>query len=245
MILALLIMFIIVLVFVSKNVVISSRISVLANNNAIKKPLIDKNEYKVIRLENNLDALLISDKSTSKCGASITVNSGSFSDEKSYYGMAHLTEHLIFLGSKNFSSSSKNNISLENYTQSHFGSTNAYTQMDYTTYYFELNCNGFSTALDIFSDMFANPLLSEEYMDKEINAVNSENDKNLNNDGWKLLQLLKSLSSKDKDNKFNAFSTGNSKSLRVLDKSSLNKIIRQYVNDNYVPENMRLVLYCK
>ena len=80
-------------------------------------------------------------------------------------------------------------------------------------------------------------------MDKEINAVNSENDKNLNNDNWRQHQLISTLA--NKDSPLSLFSTGNNQSLRKLDNSILNMKLKEYFNRYYVPSNMKLVLLCK
>ena len=75
----------------------------------------------------------------------------------------------------------------------YFGSTNAFTEDEHTTFYFEVGNGGFESAMKIFSRMFAEPLFEGSLMQKEISAVNSENEKNLNNDNWRQNQVLKTL----------------------------------------------------
>ena len=193
----------------------------------------------MIKLENELEVLLISDPLTSKCAASINVGVGSFSDHINTQGLAHLTEHLIFLGSKEFPTAGE----LDSHLQSHSGYTNAFTDSENTAYYFEVNPSGYERALEIFSSMFDSPLLDEKHMDKEINAVNSENNKNLNSDTWRQHQLINSLA--NSDSPLSLFSTGNNQTLRQLDTQLLNKKIKEYFNRYYVPFNMKLVLLCK
>lgn len=209
---------------------------VIKYNKNIIKPLIDNSEYKIIRLENNLDVLLISDPTASKSAGAMSINTGSFTDEEDSQGLAHLTEHLIFLGSEKYQQPGL----FEKHLEKHYGYSNAYTAPDLTTYYFEINSEGFSHAADIFSNMFNSPLFSLEYMDKEINAVNSENNKNFNNDLWRQHQLIKSLS--NKESVFNTFATGNNISLKELDSSLLNKRVKSYFKKYYVPQNMKLTL---
>lgn len=66
----------------------------------LEKPLLDKRDYRVIKLPNQLEALLIHDPETDKASAAMDVNVGSFSDEEEMPGMAHAVEHLLFMGTK-------------------------------------------------------------------------------------------------------------------------------------------------
>lgn len=66
----------------------------------LEKPLLDNRIYKVIRLPNKLEALLIHDPDTDKASAALDVNAGAFSDAEDMPGMAHAVEHLLFMGTK-------------------------------------------------------------------------------------------------------------------------------------------------
>lgn len=215
------------------------RVIVLKQDFQIKKPLSDKAVYRILKLENKMEVLLISDSETSKCAASLNIGVGSFSDEITTQGLAHLTEHLIFLGSREYPDPA----AFESHLQSHAGMSNAFTDKENTAYYFDVNPLGFEKALSIFSSMLAHPLFDEQHMDKEINAVSSENDKNFNNDSWRQNQLLCSLG--NPKSPFALFSTGNNQSLRQLDMQVLNQKVKDYYFKYYIPSNMRLVLLCK
>jgi len=88
------------------------------------KPLVDDRKYRAIRLTNNLEALLISDISTSRCSSSLSVGVGSFQNDDDIPGLAHFTEHMIFLGSKSYQRPGE----FEEYLSDYFGITNAYTE---------------------------------------------------------------------------------------------------------------------
>ena len=66
----------------------------------LEKPDLDDRSYRVIRLSNKLEALLVHDPDTDKASASLNVNVGNFSDDDSMPGMAHAVEHLLFMGTK-------------------------------------------------------------------------------------------------------------------------------------------------
>lgn len=60
--------------------------------------------------------------------------------------------------------------------------------------------------LSRFAQFFLEPLFTASATEREINAVDSENDKNLQSDCWRFHQLEKSLSKLEHD--YNKFGTG-------------------------------------
>ncbi len=90
--------------------------------------------------------------------------------------------------------------------------------------------------------MFKEPMFNSSLMDKEINAVNSEHEKNYNSDLWRKRQILRSLS-KD-GHKYGSFSTGNNETLRVLDGELMNKLLKEFYEKYYKSNNMKLTILC-
>lgn len=72
-------------------------------DNTMEKPLLDDRTYRVVRLTNQLEVLLIHDPDTDKASAALDVNVGSFSDADDMPGMAHAVEHLLFMGTEKVS----------------------------------------------------------------------------------------------------------------------------------------------
>lgn len=64
----------------------------------LEKPDLDDRSYRVVRLPNKLEALLVHDPDTDKASAAVNVNVGNFSDDDDMPGMAHAVEHLLFMG---------------------------------------------------------------------------------------------------------------------------------------------------
>ncbi len=60
----------------------------------LEAPSLDDRSYRVIRLPNQLEALIVHDPKTDKASAAMDVNVGSFSDEDDMPGMAHAVEHV-------------------------------------------------------------------------------------------------------------------------------------------------------
>jgi insulysin len=61
---------------------------------SLEAPSLDDRSYRVIRLQNELEALLVHDAETDKASASLDVNVGSFSDDDDMPGLAHAVEHV-------------------------------------------------------------------------------------------------------------------------------------------------------
>jgi insulysin len=69
----------------------------------METPLLDDRSYRVIRLPNKLEALLVHDPETDKASAALDVNVGNFNDREDMPGMAHAVEHLLFMGTEKVS----------------------------------------------------------------------------------------------------------------------------------------------
>jgi insulysin len=171
---------------------------------------------RLVILANGLEVLLISDLTTDKAAAAMSVNVGHLSDPEDIPGLAHFCEHLLFMGSKKvratgFSLRSLSASSTEmcrcsidqypaenDYTEfltQHSGSHNAYTSMDQTSYHFDIQPAALSTALDRFAQFFISPSFHPSRIEREASAVHSEYSNNLQSDMRRFFQLNKSLSS--------------------------------------------------
>ncbi|KAA8642913.1 hypothetical protein EYZ11_009044 [Aspergillus tanneri] len=208
----------------------------------LEKPELDDRSYRIVRLPNRLEALLVHDPDTDKASAALNVNAGNFSDPDDLPGIGHALEHMLFMGTEKYPKENAYN----QYLASHSGSSNAYTAATETNYFFEVSAtsagtdgshdynstpNGSSNgtpattetgsstgpsplygALDRFAQFFVSPLFLESTLDRELRAVDSENKKNLQSDLWRLMQLNKSLS--NPAHPYHHFSTGNLQTLK-------------------------------
>ncbi|CAG8728396.1 1021_t:CDS:2, partial [Acaulospora morrowiae] len=57
----------------------------------------DKRSYRLIRLANELEALLVHDSETDKSCAALDIHVGHLSDPNNLQGLAHFCEHLLFM----------------------------------------------------------------------------------------------------------------------------------------------------
>jgi len=207
---------------------------------AIKQPKSDYKKYRTIYLKNGLQAVVISDPLTTTSGASLSVRVGATSDPAILQGLAHFCEHMLFLGSQKypngddyFKAITENN-----------GHFNAYTDREVTNYFFDIHYFSFETALDIFSRFFIDPLFLEEKINKEVNSVNSEYEKNLIIDSRKRSQVYAFIA--DQKDPYNRFTTGNIETLiKSAEKNGLNlrEELIKFHKKYYTSEKMKLVIY--
>lgn len=211
-----------------------SKIIESENNNSTIVPPADYHKYKSITLKNGLEVLLISNPITKFSSASLSVAVGSQYDPPFLPGLAHFCEHMLFLGSNKYPSSLEY---FQTVTQNS-GHFNAYTDRNITNFFFDVHTSSFNKVLSRFSRFFIDPLLSKEYLEKEVNSVNSEFEKNLILDKRKISQIFNSLTNKEID--FNKFSTGNKETLFYFNHSNINyEIFDEDINNQneYYEEN--------
>ena len=202
---------------------------------------LDKREYRHITLPNSLQCLLVSDPATEKCSACCDVAVGSMSDPGDVQGLAHFLEHMLFMGTAKYPVENEYSAFLN----AHGGYSNAYTAEEHTVYYFDVQNEFFDAALDMFAAFFSCPLFSDDSTMKEMNAVDSENSKNLQSDMWRKFQLFKSVLARA-DHPYSSFSTGNLQTLYTeLQAKGLNtrELMLQFYNKYYSANLMRVVVY--
>ncbi|KAL4168449.1 hypothetical protein KRP22_011850 [Phytophthora ramorum] len=178
--------------------------------NGMDVSALDEREYESFTLSNALQVLLISDPKTEKSAAAMDVHVGHQSDPEELPGLAHFLEHMLFLGTAKYPDEN----SYKKFLSAHSGRSNASTSQMHTNFYFDVLSDHLHEALDRFSQFFIAPLFTPGATQREMNAVNSENAKNLQNDHRRLYQLQKALSSPD--HPFHKFGTGNLETLGTI-----------------------------
>jgi len=121
------------------------------------------------RLKNGITVIF--EKNSSKSVAvEIMFKVGSNFETLKLAGISHFLEHMLFEGTKKRKGSRK----IANEVEKYGGDFNAYTTGDRTAFFIKIINNKFDTALDILSDMTANPLFDEKIMEKEKKVVIKE-----------------------------------------------------------------------
>ena len=191
----------------------------------------DKRDYEYIKMENGLECVIIKDLNANMCGACLNVYIGSVNEKVD--GLAHFLEHMVFMGSKKYPDSNDFMSSINK----NGGKTNAYTSDTDTNYHFTIDPENFPVALDKFSQFFKDPLLKHEYIDKEINAVDSEAKKNLLDDVWIQLELYKTLL--EDSHPIKHFTCGDLDSLKI---DNIEQELRTFHSNYYDAKNMTLAI---
>lgn len=142
-----------------------------------------------------------------KAAAALCVGVGSFSDPEDAQGLAHFLEHMLFMGSVKYPDEND----YDAYLSKHGGSSNAFTETEYTCFHFDISHTHLKPALDRFAQFFIAPLAKEDAMEREVQAVDSEFQQVLQSDSCRLQQLQ--CSTAHPDHLFHKFSWGNRKSL--------------------------------
>lgn len=179
--------------------------------------------------------LLISDSETVESACSVKVSVGSQDEPEGLNGLAHFLEHMLFEGSEKYPGSY-----FSDFVSKYNGVSNAFTMDDSTTYYFKLANSGFADALDIFAHFFIDASLDPDMVDKEINAVNSEYEIDLQKNSWRFMELLRKLARKDSS--YHRFSIGNIRTLKEIPSRkniSISDELRKFYESLYTPEKMQ------
>jgi insulysin len=215
----------------------SANNSTSSSNSLIKSTIIpvkssgDTRDYRIIELSNGLSCILVHDLDTDKSGCGLDVNVGHWLDPLDKPGLAHFLEHMLFLGTEKYPDENSYN----SFLNSHGGSSNAYTSATSTNYYFDVRHEYLTEMLDRFAQFFISPLFTATATEREMNAVNNENSKNLLSDVWRIGQLIKSTS--NSAHPYSHFGTGN---LATLQGPTTRQQLIQFHSQYYSSSIMKL-----
>ena len=205
-------------------------------NTNLEKSKSDNLNYGLKILSNGLTVLFITDPDANKSSAALGVNVGNLVDKLDEQGLAHFCEHLLFMGTDKYPSENE----YSSYLSKNGGVSNAFTIGDRTVFYFDVSNDAFEGAIERFASFFICPRFNEGSVEREINNIESEFSKNINDDSWRL-QHLKNSETKQGCS-FNRFSTGNKQTLGLPDiRDRLLKFYKKY----YSSDIMYLCVYSK
>lgn len=124
------------------------------------------------------------------------------------------------------------------------GFDNAVTDLEETTFYFEIDEEYLDGALDRFSSLFASPLMLRDSICRERDAVESEFQTNINSFSSMREQLMGSLGREEHPSSL--FSWGNLRTLKdnVTD-DELHKILHQFQKRHYSAHRMHFAVQAR
>lgn len=194
----------------------------------------DKRKYLSFTLDNGLRVLLVEDGDIKKTAVAATVAAGHFADPEHCLGLAHLLEHMLFLGSKNFPQAN----GLNEFLSHHGGSINAWTGTEYSSFHFDISSDYIAQSLSHFADMLSFPSLQEDRIENEISAIDAEFRLKQKDDLRRLYQVHKETC--NPAHPFSKFSVGNEQTLRVVKIKALKKQLKEFHQRHYVAKNICL-----
>jgi insulysin len=190
----------------------------------------DDRQYRYITLENGLRALLISDADTEKAAASLDVFVGSAQNPKDRAGLAHFLEHMLFLGTDKYPDPAE----YEEFVTEHGGARNAYTGFEHTNYFFDIDQEDLAPALDRFAQFFISPRFDEEYVGREVNAVEAEYQMGIKTDGRRTLDVLREIV--NQDHPFSILGVGTGETLGSVESPVRDDLLKFY--ERYYSANL-------
>lgn len=194
---------------------------------------LDKRIYDSITTENDVAILTVEDNDLTESAIAVTVQCGNLLEPDDMPGLAHLLEHCFFTGSKRYPQHNQINQWLE---QQH-GAINGWTSAEYTTFYLHIPHEHLLVALDMFIDMLTSPLFSQDGIEKEITAIESEYRAKLKDEQRRLIDVQKQVV--NPKHPYSRFSVGNEKLFKQHSIEALQIALSEFHQRFYVGRNVK------
>ncbi|MGJ8662704.1 MAG: insulinase family protein [Marinicella sp.] len=196
----------------------------------------DHRNYRHLVLENGLKVLLISDDKAEKSAAAMDISAGAFHAPKDRTGLLHFLEHMLFLGTEKYPKAGEYN----EYLKKNGGSSNAYTSLEDTNYFFDVKNDAFDEALDRFAQFFIAPTMDPQYVDREKNAVDSEYSLKIKEDSRRINEANRQTI--NPDHPYSIFSVGNLDTLADRGDDKVYDRLMEVYKRHYSANRMALVV---
>ncbi len=187
---------------------------------------------KLKKLPSGLQLLFVPMKEQRTTTVLVLVETGSKYETKETNGIAHFLEHMCFKGTTR----RPNTQIISNELDGLGAEYNAFTSQEYTGYYAKVAAKQFPKALDLVADIYCNPLLSEEEIEREkgviADEINMYEDVPMRKVGDLFMEVLYG----DQPAGWNI--TGKKETIRTFTK----KDFLQYRKSHYVPEATTVII---
>uniref|UniRef100_A0A671SPZ8 Nardilysin-like n=1 Tax=Sinocyclocheilus anshuiensis TaxID=1608454 RepID=A0A671SPZ8_9TELE len=172
----------------------------------------------------------------------LCIGVGSFSDPNDLPGLAHFLEHMVFMGSEKYPSEN----GFDAFLKKHGGSDNASTDCERTIFQFDVQRKRFKEALDRWAQFFICPLMIEDAIDREVEAVDSEYQLAKPSDSHRKEMLFGSLAKPN--HPMSKFCWGNAQTLKTEPREkniNVYKRLREFWKKYYSAHYMTLAVQSK
>ena len=183
------------------------------------------------------------EESTRKAACALCVGVGSFSDPEGLDGLAHFTEHMVFMGTEKFPTENE----WSSYLSERGGEDNGETHLETTTCYFDVQPEHLKSCLERFASFYACPLFNFDSAAREVQAIESEFQQAKTEDENRLYQLICHLVAEKHgpSHPCGRFSWGNAKSLQELPAAAgvdMRAALRAFHEEHYSSRLMTLAV---
>ena len=218
-------------IFISLLVLVSIMSASMQAQNGEKLPPIKVKEY---RLKNGLRVVLHQDRSTPVVAVNVWYHVGSKNEEAGRTGFAHLFEHMMFQGSKNYNNDYFTPL------QEAGGNINGTTNQDRTYYYETVPSNFLELALFLEADRLGGLLeaMTQEKLDNQRDVVKNERRQRVDNQPYGTAFEKIGAIMYPKGHPYNWTTIGSLEDLQAASMEDVKSFFRQY----YTPNNTVLVL---
>jgi len=193
--------------------------------------------FKEFSADNGALFYVAQDERLSHSLLSVSVKAGHFYDPEECQGLAHLLEHMLFMGSRRLPNSNE----VIDLIKKCGGNTNAWTAGEHANYHFSCLPQYNHIALPAFFDTLCHPLLKKESIEKEVQSIDAEFAFKKKDDLRRLYQIHKETS--NPAHPFSKFSVGNASIYSQHSTKSLQNMLRKLHSDRYTASQIRTV-YC-
>jgi predicted Zn-dependent peptidase len=125
---------------------------------------------KLKKLANGLTVVFLKEETQRTATALVLVTTGSKYEQKEENGIAHFLEHMCFKGTERRPNAMMISSELDGLGAEY----NAFTGHEYTGYYAKVASAHLPRALDIIGDIYCNPLLTDEDIEREKGVISDE-----------------------------------------------------------------------
>lgn len=200
-------------------------------NNTIK---FDKAHHTI--LPNGLRVMTCHTPDANEAHISVSVRAGHFYDPNDCQGLAHLLEHMLFMGSRHFPKPN----AINDFIAQHGGTLNAWTGTEYANYHYSCHAGALAQTLPGFADMLRQPLFEELSIENEVKNIHAEFEFKKKDDLRRLYQIHKETC--NPEHPFSKFSVGNSDTFSKHTSLELKQRLKSMHQHRYCGKNLCLCI---
>ncbi|MAI36370.1 insulinase family protein [Alteromonas sp.] len=189
-----------------------------------------------ITLPNGLRVMACHTPDAEEAHVSIAVRSGHFYDPHDCHGLAHLLEHMLFMGSRHFPKPN----AINDFIEQHGGTLNAWTGTEYANYHYSCHAGSLAQTLPGFADILRQPLFEELSISNEVKNIHAEFEFKKKDDLRRLYQIHKETC--NPQHPFSKFSVGNSDTFSKHTAGELKQRLKAMHNERYCGNNLCLCI---